>query len=190
MNLHELPIGNSAPREVNVVVEIPRGSSNKIEYDLNMSAFRLDRILYSPLYYPCEYGFIPGTASPDGDPLDILVLCSQPTFTGCVLTARPVGLLKMSDDKGEDDKVLGVCATDPRFDGVNHLADVSDHLLTEILHFFAVYKDLEQKEVHIDCWDSEETARELIERLRVEEPGPPNSHAVVVDSARDVSPRT
>src|SRR5438094_8062156 len=124
MSYFDVPIGPNAPREVHVVVEIPRGSSNKIEYDPEISAFRLDRTLYSPLYYPCEYGFIAGTLFEDGDPMDILVLSSQPTFTGCVLAARPVGVLHMADEHGPDDKILGVSARDPRFEDVSHLRDV------------------------------------------------------------------
>jgi inorganic pyrophosphatase len=166
MEFHRLPIGPRAPHEVNVVVEIPRGSSNKIEYDADLGIFRLDRTLYSPLYYPCEYGFIPGTHFEDGDPVDILVLSSQPTFTGCLIVARPVGVLRMGDEHGKDDKILGVAARDPRFEGVNTLGDVAEHLLKEILHFFAVYKDLEEKEVFIDGWDSEANALELIEKHR------------------------
>ena len=167
MNYGDLPMGPKAPEEVNVVVEIPRGSSNKVEYDMELGVFRLDRVLYSPLYYPCEYGFIPGTLFEDGDPLDILVLTAQPTFTGCVLWARPVGVLKMSDDKGEDDKILGVSARDPRFDGVTRLDEVYGHRLKEILHFFAVYKDLENKEVNIHGWESAEVAQDLIRQYRV-----------------------
>ncbi|HZO91471.1 MAG TPA: inorganic diphosphatase [Chthonomonadaceae bacterium] len=166
MEFHKLPIGDRAPLEVNVVVEIPRGSSNKIEYDTQLGVFRLDRVLYSPLYYPCEYGFIPGTLFEDGDPLDILVLSTQPTFTGCLLVARPVGVLKMGDDKGQDDKILGVSAHDPRFEQVMRLGDLSEHRLKEILHFFAVYKDLENKEVTIQGWETEEAAQELIRRYR------------------------
>src|SRR6476646_2892565 len=131
MNYFDVPLGKSAPSEINVVVEIPRGSSNKIEYDPEIEAFRLDRVLYSPLYYPCEYGFVPGTLFEDGDPLDILVLSTQPTFTGCLLVARPVGVLKMGDDKGPDDKILGVSAHDPRFEQVMRLTDVSEHRLKE-----------------------------------------------------------
>jgi inorganic pyrophosphatase len=167
MEFHRLPIGPHAPHEVNVVVEIPRGSSNKVEYDQELGIFRLDRALYSPLYYPCEYGFIPGTHFEDGDPIDILVLSSQPTFTGCLLVTRPVGVLHMGDEHGQDDKILGVSARDPRFEGVMALSDVSEHLLKEILHFFAVYKDLEHKEVVIQGWDSEQKALELIERYRL-----------------------
>jgi len=167
MNYMDVPTGPDAPREVNVVVEIPRGSSNKIEYDPEIAAFRLDRVLYSPLYYPCEYGFVPGTLFEDGDPLDILVLSTQPTFTGCVLLARPVGVLKMGDDKGQDDKILGVSVHDPRFEDVMRLEDVSPHRLKEILHFFAVYKDLENKEVVIQGWEPAEAAQNLIRQYRV-----------------------
>lgn len=166
MNYFDLPTGPGAPAEVNVVVEIPRGSSNKIEYDPEIQAFRLDRVLYSPLYYPCEYGFIPGTLFEDGDPLDILVLSTQPTFSGCVLVARPVGVLKMGDDKGQDDKILGVSAHDPRFESVTRLEDVSQHRLKEILHFFAVYKDLENKAVTIGGWESADVAQKLIKQYR------------------------
>ena len=162
-----LPIGDSAPFEVNVVVEIPRGSSNKIEYDADLGVFRLDRVLYSPLYYPCEYGFVANTLFEDGDPLDILVLSTQPTFTGCVVVARPVGVLKMGDDKGQDDKILGVSAHDPRFERVTRLEDVSEHRLKEILHFFAVYKDLEDKEVTIQGWEGAEAAQQLIQQYRL-----------------------
>lgn len=158
----KLDIGPNAPREVNVVVEIPRGASNKYEYDPERGVFMLDRVLYSPLYYPCEYGFIPNTLFEDGDPIDILVLCTQPTFTGCVLVARPVGVLRMSDDKGQDDKILAVFACDPRFEQVMRLEDLSEHRLKEILHFFAVYKDLENKEVIIHGWESVEAAQNLI----------------------------
>jgi inorganic pyrophosphatase len=166
MNYFDIPIGKNAPAEINVVVEIPRGSSNKIEYDSELSAFRLDRVLYSPLYYPCEYGFVPGTLFEDGDPLDILVLSTQPTFTGCILVTRPVGVLKMGDDKGPDDKILGVSAHDPRYESITRLEDVSPHRLKEILHFFAVYKDLENKEVSIHGWEPAEAAQSLIRQYR------------------------
>jgi len=163
----KVPIGSESPEVINVVIEIPRGTSNKIEYDMQMGVFRLDRVLYSPLYYPCEYGFIAQTLFEDGDPLDILVLTTQPTFTGCVLAARPVGLLKMSDDKGPDDKILGVSAHDPRFWQVRKLDDVAEHLLEEIHHFFAVYKQLEFKEVDLHGWEPCEAAQEIIRRYTV-----------------------
>ena len=172
MDYSRIPTGKDAPEEVNVVVEIPRGSSNKYEFDEELGIFRLDRVLYSPLYYPCEYGFIPGTLFEDGDPLDILILSTQPTFTGCVLVARPVGVLKMADDKGQDDKILAVSVHDPRFEQVMKLSDVSPHRLKEIVHFFGVYKDLEDKAVSIQGWEQVDVAQDLIRRYRkVELPG-------------------
>ena len=172
MDFSRIPTGKDAPEEVNVVVEIPRGSSNKYEFDEELGIFRLDRVLYSPLYYPCEYGFIPGTLFEDGDPLDILILSTQPTFTGCVLVARPVGVLKMADDKGQDDKILAVSVHDPRFEEVMKLSDVSPHRLKEIVHFFGVYKDLEDKAVSIQGWEPVDVAQDLIRRYRkVELPG-------------------
>ncbi len=172
MDYSRIPTGKDAPEEVNVVVEIPRGSSNKYEFDEELGIFRLDRVLYSPLYYPCEYGFIPGTLFEDGDPLDILILSTQPTFTGCVMVARPVGVLKMADDKGQDDKILAVSVHDPRFEQVMKLSDVSPHRLKEIVHFFGVYKDLEDKAVSIQGWEPVDVAQDLIRRYRkVELPG-------------------
>ncbi len=162
MDFRNIPSALNSPDEVNVIVEIRRGSSNKIEFDMEWGVFRLDRVLYSPLYYPCEYGFVANTLFEDGDPLDILVLSTQPTFTGCVLSARPVGVLKMSDDKGEDDKILGVSTHDPRFENVTRLEDISEHRLKEILHFFAVYKDLENKQVIIHGWEGADVAQKLI----------------------------
>lgn len=171
MEFARIPIGKDAPREVNVVVEIPRGSSNKIEYDMKLGAFRLDRVLYSPLFYPCEYGFIAQTMFEDGDPLDILVLAAQPTFTGCVMVARPIGVLKMGDDKGQDDKVLAVSARDPRYLDVHRLEDISEHRRKEIYHFFSIYKDLEDKQVNIQGWEGPETAWSLITRYRTDNRG-------------------
>jgi inorganic pyrophosphatase len=160
-----IPIGDTAPDLVNVVVEIPKGSSNKVEFDPEMNAFFVDRVLFSPLYYPTEYGFVAGTLSDDGDPLDILVFSTQPTFTGCVLIARPLGLLKMVDEEGEDTKVLAVHARDPRFSDVSSLAEVGKHRMREIEHFFAVYKDLEEKPVVVTGWDDNvQSAHELIIR--------------------------
>jgi hypothetical protein len=108
MDFYEMPPGNEAPEIVNVIVEIPKGTRNKIEYDPTDRVFRLDRVLYSPVYYPGDYGFIPGTLSKDGDALDVLVLVTDPTFTGCVLQARPIGVLEMRDEKGFDEKILTV----------------------------------------------------------------------------------
>jgi inorganic pyrophosphatase len=162
-----LPIGDNAPDEVNAVIEIPRGSSNKYEYDHDLGIFKLDRPLYSPLFYPFDYGWIAGTMSADGDPLDVLVIGSHPTFCGCVVTCRPLGVLMMRDEKGADEKILARVAHDPRFHGVRKLSQVSEHILREVEHFFDVYKTLEKKEVQIGEWKDVEAAREMINTCRM-----------------------
>jgi len=164
MSLLTVPIGRKAPVEVQAIVEIPKGSSNKYEFDLQQQVFFLDRVLYSPLYYPCDYGWVAGTLSEDGDPLDILILGSQPTFPGCVIETRPLGALAMADEHGEDYKVLAVSCRDPRFQECVALPDVGTHLLREIEHFFRVYKDLEQKETEVRGWiEIDETYRMIAE---------------------------
>jgi inorganic pyrophosphatase len=159
----DLNAGEKAPRVVNVVIEIPKGSSNKYEVDKETGLVRLDRVLYSPLFYPCDYGYIPGTLYSDGDPLDTLVLITHPTFPGCVLEARPIGVLCMRDEKGRDDKVLSVATRDPRYAGIETLDGVGDHTLREIEHFFNVYKELEDKEVEVLGWDGADAARKMIQ---------------------------
>jgi inorganic pyrophosphatase len=163
MSLLRLGPGPDAPAVVHAVVEIPQGSSNKCEFSLTHEVIRLDRVLFSPLFYPCEYGWIPGTLSEDGDPLDILVLTTHPTFPNCVVPARPIGALQMQDEHGPDAKVLAVCDCDPRFDAIRQIEDVSDHTLREIVHFFQAYKQLEAKEVEVGAWSGRETARFLIQ---------------------------
>nr|WP_211227701.1 inorganic diphosphatase [Shimazuella kribbensis] len=146
---------------VDAFVEIPTGSQNKYEYDKENGVFRLDRVLFSPMHYPTEYGYLEGTLAKDGDPLDILVLTSFPTFPGCVISSRVIGVLVMSDDKGQDEKLLSVPTDDPRFANVKSLDDVAPHILEEISHFFRVYKDLEKKETHIEGWKDAEFAANL-----------------------------
>ena len=167
MPYNHLPIGENAPHEVNAIIEIPRGSSNKYEYDANLGVFKLDRPLYSPLFYPFDYGWIAGTLSADGDPLDVLVIGSHPTFTGCVVAARPLGVLRMRDEKGDDEKVLARVVHDPRYHGVRRLAHVAEHILKEIEHFFDVYKTLEEKETQILGWQDVETAQQMVEHCRL-----------------------
>lgn len=162
MDLEDLSVGSSPPRIINVVVEIPMGTRNKIEYDKAAGIFRLDRVLHSPIHYPGDYGFLPGTLSPDGDALDALVLVTDPTFTGCVLSARPIGALRMTDEAGSDEKILAVPDRDPRFDEVTGLDDLPEHLLKEVEYFFQVYKDLEGKETAVLGWEPIETAHEII----------------------------
>ncbi|PWI58900.1 inorganic diphosphatase [Sulfoacidibacillus thermotolerans] len=153
---------SNSPLVVEAFIEIPTGSQNKYEYDKEAGVFRLDRVLYSPFHYPTEYGYIANTLAEDGDPLDILVLTSFPTFPGCVIESRVIGVLIMADDKGQDEKLLGVPTQDPRFAHVQSLADVPPHTLKEISHFFQVYKDLENKKVTIKGWEDIESATRIL----------------------------
>ncbi len=133
-------------------IEIPRGSRNKYEYDEATGRFHLDRVLFSSVHYPTDYGFIPDTLAEDGDHLDILVLMQEPSFPGCLIEARPIGGLDMSDEKGSDFKVLAVPVGDPRYQHVTDLAGLGDHWLREIETFFATYKLLEPKQTEVLGW--------------------------------------
>jgi inorganic pyrophosphatase len=128
---------------LDVVIEIPRGSRNKYEIDHATGRIRLDRRLFSATMYPADYGFVPDTLAEDGDPLDVLVLLEEPTFPGCWIHARPVGVLWMRDEKGEDAKIICVEPNEPRFREVRDISDIQPELLEEIQHFFDIYKQLE-----------------------------------------------
>jgi inorganic pyrophosphatase len=132
-----------AEESIDVVVEIPRGSRNKYEMDHDTGIIRLDRRLFSATVYPADYGFVPHTLGEDGDPLDAMVVLEEPTFPGCWITARPVGVLWMQDEAGPDAKILCVPAGDPRWESIQDIADFAEHLVDEIEHFFEVYKTLE-----------------------------------------------
>jgi len=147
---------------VRVIVEIPKGSRNKYEMDHETGRIRLDRTLYASVHYPTDYGFIEGTLGEDSDPLDALVLVSEPTFPGCEIEARPVGVFKMRDDKGIDHKVLCVPISDPLWRTIETLKDVPPHLLDEIEHFFNVNKILEKKETFTEGWEDADTARTIV----------------------------
>ena len=150
-----------------VVVEIPRGSQNKYEYDPERRAIRLDRVLYSSVHYPADYGFIEDTLAEDGDHLDALVLADQPTFPGCIVRGRPVGVLLMEDYNGLDYKILCACADDPRQDGVCELDSVPQHLLTEIENFFEIYKQLEpDKPTTLRGWGDRQQALDIVHRAQ------------------------
>jgi inorganic pyrophosphatase len=155
-----------AEKPLHVVVEIPKGSRNKYEWDHEHRALKLDRFLFSSMVYPTDYGFIPDTLALDGDPLDAMVCVSEPTFPGCLIEVKPIALFKMEDDKGIDDKVLCVPLQDPAWNTLERLEDISDQLRDEIAHFFSVYKDLEQKAVTVDGWYPREVALEEIEASR------------------------
>jgi inorganic pyrophosphatase len=151
-NYLELPIGSKCPEVVNAVIEIPNEGINKYEYDKELHVFRLDRNLYSPVHYPGDYGFIPSTLAEDGDPLDCLVLVDAPSFSGCVMEVRPIGVLEMLDQGLRDEKVLCVGKGNPRYDDVLNYSEIYPHILKEITHFFAIYKDLEGKRVEVRGW--------------------------------------
>src|SRR5712692_10101023 len=158
-NYLNLPIGESAPDEVNAVIEIPRGHTNKYEYDKQLHVFRLDRNLYSPVHYPGDYGFIPSTLSDDGDPLDVLVLVDAPSFTGCLMAVRPIGMLRMVDQGREDEKILAVGTNNPIYKDVHDYDELYPHVLLEIEHFFTIYKELEAKTTRIAGWQDAAQAR-------------------------------
>lgn len=129
--------------EIEMVVEIPRGARNKYEMDHGLGRIRLDRMLFTSTQYPCDYGFIPGTLAEDGEPLDAMALLEEPTFPGCQVTIRTLGVFWMHDERGADAKVLGVPARDPRYEAVRDLHDVPAYVRAEIGHFFDIYKSLE-----------------------------------------------
>ena len=151
---------------IEVFVEIARGSRNKYEFDKERGIFFLDRVLYSSVHYPTDYGFIPGTLSEDGDALDVLVVVQEPTFPGCHILARPVGVLDMRDEKGRDHKILAVPLGDPRFSRVNDLTDLDPHWLREIENFFQTYKALEDKWTEVVGWEDRAAAERVIEEAR------------------------
>lgn len=144
------------------MVEIPKGSRNKYEYDKATGLIKFDRMLFSAVHYPSDYGFIIDTLAQDGDPLDALVLVWEPTFPGCMIEARPVGLFKMWDEKGPDEKILCVPIYDPFWNHIENLKDAPPHLLKEIEHFFSVYKDLEEKKVGVEGWYDRRSALKII----------------------------
>jgi inorganic pyrophosphatase len=146
-----------------VLIEIPRGSRNKYEYDFKLKRIRFDRMLFSSMMYPADYGFMPQTLALDGDPLDILVLINEPTFPGCVMEVKPIGVFHMADDKGPDEKIICVPVSDPIWNSLNDLSDINPHLLKEIEHFFQVYKDLENKVVDVGGWGDLTEALAIIE---------------------------
>jgi inorganic pyrophosphatase len=149
---------------VDAIIEIPRGSRNKYEFDADSQSIRLDRVLYSSVHYPGDYGFIAGTRCDDGDPLDVLILVEEPTFPGCRVRARPIGVLCMDDECREDEKILAVPEGDPRFAEVSDLGDLPQHWLTEVENFFATYKTLEGKSAETGGWKGAKEACLVVAR--------------------------
>jgi inorganic pyrophosphatase len=151
------------PGVINVLIEIAGGSKNKYEFDKDLQAFALDRVLYSSVKYPYDYGFIPNTLADDGDPLDGMVIMDEPTFPGCIIPARPIGFLQMIDGGDRDEKILCVPDKDPRYAQVKSLRDIAPHRLDEIAEFFRSYKNLEKKVTEILGWQDVDKVAPLVE---------------------------
>ena len=145
-----------------MIVEIPRNSGHKYEYDVELGVFRLDRALYSPMHYPGDYGFVPGTIAEDGDPMDVLTLVDEPSFSGCLMEVRPLALLDMTDSSAADQKILAVPEHDPRFEQMRTVDDIPPHTRKEIEHFFQIYKELEGKTVRTQGWLAGDEAKSHI----------------------------
>lgn len=161
-HLYDLDPGRDCPELVRMIVEIPKNSPNKYEYDNELGIFRLDRSLYSPMHYPGDYGFIPGTLGEDGDPLDVLALVDNPSFSGCLIEVRPVGLLKMVDNEELDLKVISVQVRNPRYDQIHTMDQVFPHIRRELEHFFGIYKELEGRVTQTQGWVGPHEARRAI----------------------------
>ena len=153
---------------IDAIVEIPRGSRNKYEVDHRTGAIRLDRVLFSSVHYPTDYGFIPGTKAADGDPIDVLVIVEEPTFPGCRVEIRLIGVLLMRDEKGIDEKMLAVPVGDPRFDEIQDIRDLQKHWLAEIENFFNTYKVLESKYSYVEGWRGADEAKAVLEKYSCE----------------------
>ncbi|OGD31647.1 inorganic diphosphatase [Candidatus Azambacteria bacterium RIFCSPHIGHO2_02_FULL_52_12] len=162
MNLANVPLGKEAPEKFNVIIEIPRGSSNKYEMDKETGLIKLDRVFYSSVYYPLDYGFLPQTHWHDGDALDALVLTTHALLPGVLVEVKPIGVLNLIDNGDKDEKIIGVAVGDPRMEEYKDIDDLTEHLRKEIAHFYEVYKDLEGKKVQVVSWGNAEEAKKVI----------------------------
>jgi inorganic pyrophosphatase len=155
----KVPSGRNPPEIINVIVETPKGSKNKYEVSKEYDCILLDRVLHSSVVFPHAYGLIPRTYYYDEDPMDAMVMLSEPTFPGCVVEAKPIGILRIVDEKGRDDKILSVATKDPRLRDYDDIDDVPTHYLDEILEFFKTYKKLEEgKHTEVKGWEGKEAA--------------------------------
>lgn len=159
---HDVELGSSVPNLFPVVIEVPKGSKNKYELDKETGMIKVDRVLFSSVHYPANYGFVPKTLCPDGDPLDILVYGQEPVYPLSILIARPIGLMKMFDENKEDDKVIAVHANDPEFADFRSIDELPKHRLTELKRFFEDYKTLENKIVTVEDFYGESEAKKSI----------------------------
>lgn len=163
MNLwHDVSIGADAPEKFNVIIEIPKGSSNKYELDKETGLIKLDRVLYSPMFSPMDYGFLPQTYWHDGDPLDALVMTTFPLVPGVLVEVRPVAVVRMIDSGEKDEKIIAVPTKDPRFAGIKDISDIEEHILKEIKHYYEHYKDLQGKKVEVSAIEGAEEAKDVV----------------------------
>jgi inorganic pyrophosphatase len=165
MNLKNIKPGNNAPEDVNVIIEIPEGSMIKYEMDKDAEIIVVDRFVRTTMGYPANYGFVPNTTAGDGDPVDVLVLCSQPLHPGTMINVTPIGMLEMEDESGQDEKIIGVPSekSDPMFGSMKDVGDISEHVKAKIKHFFEHYKELEPgKWVKIKDWKGKADAMKAI----------------------------
>lgn len=169
---HDVAYGDDAPRLVTVVVEIPKGGHNKYEVDKPTGLLRVDRVLFSAVHYPCNYGFIPRTYWHDGDPMDVLVLGQEAVEPLCLVIARPIGVMQMVDEAGGDDKIIAVHENDPAFKHYRDISQLPEHTLHELQRFFEEYKVLENKKVNFEQFmgriDAQRMVRKSIELYRKE----------------------
>ena len=165
-SLYQIDPGPDTPEVVRMIVEIPHQSSNKYEYDPELGVFRLDRPLYSPMHYPGDYGFIPGTLAEDNDPLDVLALVQNPGFPGVMIEVRPLGILNMRDGQHKDQKIIAAPIRDPRYEKIHSMDQMFHHARLEIEHFFSIYKELEGKVTIMEGWGAPPEARRVIMACR------------------------
>ncbi len=162
MDIANIPLGKEAPEKFNVIIEIPRGSSNKYEMDKETGLIKLDRVFYSSMYYPLDYGFLPQTYWHDGDALDALVMTTHALVPGILVEVKPIGVLNLIDNGDKDEKIIGVAVGDPRMEEYKDIDDLTEHLRKEIAHFYEVYKDLEGKKVQVVSWGNAAEAKKVI----------------------------
>lgn len=158
----DIPAGRKVPDVINAIIEIPRGSRNKYEYDPEYNVFKLDRVLASPMHYPTAYGFVPSTLFSDGDPVDIMILIDESTFVGCLIEVRPIGVMRMIDAGKQDDKIIAIPVADNRYSQYVALENMKPHSLEEIKYFYSTYKNLEGMETEFTGWGGVDYAAEML----------------------------
>lgn len=163
---HDVEIGKDAPKVVNAIVEIPKGSRVKYELDKKTGMIKMDRFMFSAMHYPGDYGFLPRTYWEDDDPLDVVILTGEPLLPGTIAEVRVIGVLHMTDGGEGDDKIIAVYEKDPRYKKINSVKDLQEHYVEEIKHFFETYKELEKKEVKVTGVDGKEEAYKAVEKGR------------------------